>query len=91
MTATFQKISTTREEYVSVLENLKAEAPAPLKKGKKLSKPQQQHLALIDALEARIEVIDAELAVSNSFPAVIGQNDSVLLLLLERPDLQSYR
>jgi hypothetical protein len=65
ITATFQTISSTREEYIATIENLKAMAPpAELKKGQKRSKLEQAHLHLIAALEARIESIDAELVVS---------------------------
>lgn len=60
-TATFQTISSTREEYVAVIENLKATAPPELKKKQKRSKLEQAHLALIATLENRIETIDAEL------------------------------
>ncbi|KIM47759.1 hypothetical protein M413DRAFT_439429 [Hebeloma cylindrosporum] len=62
ITATFQTISSTREEYIAEIENLKATAPPEPKKGQKRSKPEQAHLQLITALEARIEAIDAELA-----------------------------
>jgi len=65
ITATFQTISSTREEYIEAIESLKAAAPpAQLKKGQKRSKLEQAHLHLIAALEARIELIDAELVVS---------------------------
>ena len=66
ITATFHTISSTREEYIATIENLKASAPPDPKKGQKRTKPEQSHLALIVALEKRIEVIDAELNVSNS-------------------------
>ncbi|KAF9245782.1 hypothetical protein BU15DRAFT_70853 [Melanogaster broomeanus] len=58
ITATFQTISSTREEYLAVIANLKATAP----QGKKKNKIEQAHLSLIQALEIRIDVIDAELA-----------------------------
>ena len=67
ITATFHTISSTREEYIATIENLKASAPPDPKKGQKRTKPEQSHLALIAALEKRIEIIDAELNVSNSF------------------------
>lgn len=67
ITATFHTISSTREEYIATIENLKASAPPDPKKGQKRTKPEQSHLALIVALEKRIEVIDAELNVSNFF------------------------
>jgi len=67
ITATFQTISSTREEYIATIESLKAIPLSELKKGQKRSKPEQAHLQLITALEARIEAIDAELAVSRDF------------------------
>ena len=67
ITATFHTISSTREEYIATIESLKASAPPEIKKGQKRTKPEQSHLALIAALEKRIEAIDAELNVSNSF------------------------
>jgi hypothetical protein len=67
ITATFHTISSTREEYIATIESLKTTAPPELKKGQKRSKPEQLHLQLITALEARIEAIDAEFAVSGEF------------------------
>lgn len=64
MTATFQTISSTREEYLVVLEELKKDAPEPLKRGEKRSRLDQAHLSLVEALENRIGAIDAEIAVS---------------------------
>ena len=65
ITATFQTISSTRQEYLDVIESLKATAPQSSKK----SKIEQAHLALIEVLESRVDVINGELAVSNpSFP-----------------------
>ncbi|KAF8846030.1 hypothetical protein BDN67DRAFT_918061 [Paxillus ammoniavirescens] len=58
ITATFHTVSSTRQEYLAVIENLKAIAP----KGDKKNKIEQAHLSLIEALENRINVIDAELA-----------------------------
>lgn len=63
ITATFQTISSTREEYLAVIETLKATALQTNKK----SKIEQAHLALIEALENRVDVISAELAVSYPF------------------------
>jgi hypothetical protein len=48
---------------MAVIEELKASAPAPTK-SKKSAKNDQSHVALIAALEERIEKIDSELAVS---------------------------
>ncbi|KIK96396.1 hypothetical protein PAXRUDRAFT_826021 [Paxillus rubicundulus Ve08.2h10] len=58
ITATFHTVSSTRQEYLAVIENLKATAP----KGDKKNKIEQAHLLLIEALDSRIGVIDAELA-----------------------------
>ena len=64
ISATFQTISTTREEYLSVIENLKENAPHEPKKGQKRLRTETAHLGLIKALEDRLEAIDAELVVS---------------------------
>ncbi|KAJ7751300.1 hypothetical protein DFH07DRAFT_826810 [Mycena maculata] len=61
MTATFQTIASTREEYLGVLDELKASSPPELKKGEKRTKMEQSHLNLVAVLEGRIEAIDAEL------------------------------
>ncbi|KAF8140600.1 hypothetical protein EV363DRAFT_1393497 [Boletus edulis] len=58
ITATFQTISSTREEYLAVIESLKATAP----KAEKKSKIEQAHRALIEALESRVDIIGAEIA-----------------------------
>ncbi|KAH7930423.1 hypothetical protein BV22DRAFT_1191253 [Leucogyrophana mollusca] len=60
ITATFQTVSSTREEYMATIDNLKAIAPPP--EQKKLSKLEVAHQALVRALEARVEIIDAEIA-----------------------------
>ena len=60
ITATFQTISSTREEYLAVIESLKATAPQTDRK----NKIEQAHLTLIEVLENRVDVITAELAVS---------------------------
>ncbi|KAF8560030.1 hypothetical protein OG21DRAFT_1479883 [Imleria badia] len=57
ITATFQTISSTREEYLAVIGSLKATAPQTNRK----SKIEQAHLALIDVLESRVDVISVEL------------------------------
>ncbi|KJA25892.1 hypothetical protein HYPSUDRAFT_64615 [Hypholoma sublateritium FD-334 SS-4] len=62
MTATFQTVSSTREEYLSTIADLKESAPAPPKKGQKRTKLETGHINLIKALEDRIEAVDAELA-----------------------------
>ncbi|KAJ7446470.1 hypothetical protein B0H11DRAFT_2084887 [Mycena galericulata] len=61
MTATFQTVASTREEYLLVLEELKASSPPELKKGEKRSKMEQSHLNLVTVLDGRLEAIDAEL------------------------------
>lgn len=66
ITATFQTVSSTREEYLSLIDDLKASASGELKKGEKRSKLEQAHIALITTLEGRLEAIDAELTVSSS-------------------------
>ncbi|KAF9535654.1 hypothetical protein CPB83DRAFT_802160 [Crepidotus variabilis] len=62
ITASFQTLATTRDEYTAVIEQLKSTAPPDLKKGQKRSKTDAAHLALIAALEDRLESIDAETA-----------------------------
>ncbi|KAF5311898.1 hypothetical protein D9619_002860 [Psilocybe cf. subviscida] len=62
MTATFQTISTTREEYTKLIEDLQAATDFDVKKVKKPGKLQSAHLSLIDDLEKRIPAIDTELA-----------------------------
>ncbi|KAK1232425.1 hypothetical protein PQX77_004455 [Marasmius sp. AFHP31] len=64
ITATLQTISSTREEYVAVIEQLKANAPQPPKTKKKRPKPEIAHEQLIKSLEERLEDIDKELVVS---------------------------
>lgn len=63
MSATFQAVSSSKEEYLAILESLKEIAPKELKKGERRSKLEQNHIALVAALEARIPTIDTELAV----------------------------
>lgn len=57
VTATFQTVSSTREEYLAVIDSLKASAPQGVKK----NKIEQAHVALIQALESRIGIVEAEL------------------------------
>ena len=59
VTSTFQTVSSTREEYVALIENLKASAPTKPK-----SKVEFAHQNLTLALEGRLEAIDKELTVS---------------------------
>lgn len=63
VTSEFKAVSHTREEYVKVIEELKAKAPT---KTKRLAKFEISHINLIQALENRLEAIDAELAVSDT-------------------------
>jgi hypothetical protein len=70
VTSTLRTVSSTREEYVDLLENLKASAPLKPK-----LKVEFAHQNLIAALEGRLEVIDKEimvrvLAVSWTAPVV---------------------
>ncbi|KAI6047940.1 hypothetical protein EDC04DRAFT_2555996 [Pisolithus marmoratus] len=58
VTATFQSVSSTREEYLAVIDSLKASAP----RGTKKNKIEQAHVALIQALESRVGIVEAELA-----------------------------
>ncbi|KAJ3721709.1 hypothetical protein C8R42DRAFT_607398 [Lentinula raphanica] len=65
ITATFQSVSSTREEYTTLIEHLKQNAPPPASakgKAKKWSKPEASHHALVEALETRLDTIDAEIA-----------------------------
>ncbi|TFK77353.1 hypothetical protein BDN72DRAFT_784428 [Pluteus cervinus] len=62
ITATFQTVASTREEYITTIEQLKSSAPPALKKGQKRTRLELAHLALISDLELRVEAIDAELA-----------------------------
>jgi len=59
-------VSSTKEEYLAVIEELKTTAPGDLKKGEKRTRLEQGHFALISVLEGRIEAIDRELLVSIS-------------------------
>ena len=64
ITASFETTSSTKDEYMAVIKNLKATAPSEPRRGQKLSRPEMAHLSLIKALESRIEAIDAEQVVS---------------------------
>ena len=64
VTASFQTVSSTREEYIATIETLKKnQPPPPSKPNAKPTKQAQAHMALIAALESRIPAIDNELAV----------------------------
>ncbi|KAG2756416.1 hypothetical protein P692DRAFT_20852863 [Suillus brevipes Sb2] len=58
ITATFQAVSSTREEYLAVIEKLKASSP----QGDRKNKLEQAHTALVKALESRLDIVDADLA-----------------------------
>ncbi|KAI0830489.1 hypothetical protein BC628DRAFT_1354213 [Trametes gibbosa] len=62
ITATFQTIASTRDEYIAIVEKVKVGAPSEFKAGARRSKLECSHLALLKALEDRIEIIDNELA-----------------------------
>ena len=66
ITATFQAVASTRDEFMTVLQKMKDAAPSEPKFGEKRSKLELAHLALVKALEHRVELIDHELAVSMS-------------------------
>ena len=59
VTSTFQTVSSTREEYVALIEILKASAPSKPK-----LKVEFAHQNLILTLEGRLEAIDKESMVS---------------------------
>ncbi|KAI0673314.1 hypothetical protein C8Q78DRAFT_1016564 [Trametes maxima] len=62
ITATFQTIASTRDEYMAILEKVQGGAPSEPKAGERRSKLETAHLALLKALQDRVEVIDNELA-----------------------------
>ncbi|KAJ7492443.1 hypothetical protein FB451DRAFT_1218323 [Mycena latifolia] len=78
MTATFQTVASTREEYMAVIEELKASAPPELKKGEKRSKLEQSHINLIATLESRIDAIDAELVRVEKARKKVEQRNALL-------------
>ncbi|KAH0591018.1 hypothetical protein H2248_001129 [Termitomyces sp. 'cryptogamus'] len=62
VTSTFNAVSTTRDEYLALIENLKTSKPPDIKKGEKRSRFDAAHIKLIATLEGRIDAIDEELA-----------------------------
>ena len=62
LTASFKAVSSTREEYLAVIDHLKA--VIPVSKGKRRPKNEQNHADLIHRLEQRIGTIDQEINVS---------------------------
>ncbi|KAG6841746.1 hypothetical protein C0991_007075 [Blastosporella zonata] len=61
ITATFHTASTTREEYLVLIENLKESRPPDLKRGERRTRLETAHIQLIAALEGRIEALDEEI------------------------------
>ena len=66
MSSTFETLASTREDYMAVIERLKASAPNPKKSSRvaHIKRGEAQHSALISSLEERVPAIDAEIAVS---------------------------
>ncbi|PBK76777.1 hypothetical protein ARMSODRAFT_948612 [Armillaria solidipes] len=64
MSSTFETLASTREDYMAVIERLKASAPNPKKSSRvaHVKRGEAQHSALISSLEERVPVIDAEIA-----------------------------
>ena len=88
ITATFQTVSSSKEEYLALIEQLKAEVPSG--STQKRNKMEQNQLNLIKSLEDRVEVIDAELAVSlNSVYIFLSVTDRVVAAC--RPDKEENR
>ena len=69
MAATFESVASTREDYIATIEGIKAAGPSnDVKSSGKHTKVEQNHLALVKALEDRIEAIDHEINVSLFWP-----------------------
>lgn len=65
MAATFESVASTREDYIATIEGIKSAGPNNNgKPNEKRSKIEQNHLALVKALEDRVEKIDHESNVS---------------------------
>nr|BCB28858.1 hypothetical protein UP11 [Mycoleptodonoides aitchisonii] len=62
ITATFQTVASSRDEYMVLLEKVKQTAPPDGKEGARRTKLEQAHLVLVKNLEERIQIIDNELA-----------------------------
>ncbi|KAG6910536.1 hypothetical protein DXG01_009955 [Tephrocybe rancida] len=62
ITATFHAASTTREEYLALIEVLKVSRPQDLRRGERRTRLETAHIQLIATLEGRIEAIDEEIA-----------------------------
>ncbi|KAH9944232.1 uncharacterized protein BXZ73DRAFT_87172 [Epithele typhae] len=61
ISATFQTVSSSRDEFMAFLETVKETASSEPKFGERRSKLEIAHSALLKALQERIEVIDSEL------------------------------
>ncbi|KAJ7070860.1 hypothetical protein C8F01DRAFT_1108110 [Mycena amicta] len=90
VTATFHMVSTTREEYMAVIEELKANAPQP-KKGEKRLKVDLFHFSLIASLEGRIEAIDVESARVEKTKKKLEQKQAALARAAEAELLRETR
>ncbi|KII94095.1 hypothetical protein PLICRDRAFT_695143 [Plicaturopsis crispa FD-325 SS-3] len=86
VTATFQTVASTRDEYMATIEKLKSTAAPPPPDGRK-TKMENHHDALIKALEDRIEMIDAGIARINKARRKIEQRQ----LLLAQAELRETR
>ncbi|TFY80030.1 hypothetical protein EWM64_g3985 [Hericium alpestre] len=62
ITSTFQSMTSTRDEYVALLQVTKEDSAPEPKEGEKRTRPELAHIALVKVMEARLEVIDNELA-----------------------------
>ncbi|CAL1695005.1 unnamed protein product [Somion occarium] len=87
MTATFQTISSTRDEYLAIIDKVKDSSPGEYTPGARWSKLDAAHLALIQALEDRLPAIDAEIARIQRAKKKIEQRQ----LLIAQADLRETR
>lgn len=71
ITAAFQAVCSTRDEYLAMIEKLKSTAPSEPKFGERRSKPEQAHLNLLKAMEDRVPAIDAAIVVSCTHPKLL--------------------
>lgn len=62
VSAVITAVSSTREEYVALVDELKERSPGKVKDESKRSKMEHAHIALVKALEGRLELIDNEIA-----------------------------
>jgi rRNA pseudouridine-1189 N-methylase Emg1 (Nep1/Mra1 family) len=61
VSASFTKVASTKEDYLKIIEDLKENAPPPVKDGERRQKSDIAHVNLIKLLESRIEEVDAEI------------------------------